>query len=133
MLRFIAVLILLTFHSAAFSQKNVLQPQTKRFRRPKLVVGIVIDQMRWDFLYRYYNRYATNGGFKRFLNEGYSCENALIPYTPTLTACGHTAIYTGSVPSIHGITGNAWYDNLLKRSVYCTEDKTVKGLAPPVR
>ncbi len=84
--------------------------------------------MRWDYLYRYYDRYAANGGFKRFLNQGYSCENTLIPYTPTITACGHTAIYTGSVPSIHGITGNAWYDNLLKRTVYCTEDKTVKGV-----
>lgn len=96
--------------------------------RPKLVVGIVIDQMRWDYLYRYYERYAATGGFKRFLNQGYSCENTLIPYIPTITACGHTAIYSGSVPSIHGITGNGWYDKLLRRSVYCTEDKTVKGV-----
>jgi predicted AlkP superfamily pyrophosphatase or phosphodiesterase len=93
--------------------------------RPKLVVGIVIDQMRWDYLYRYYNRYESNGGFKRMLNQGFSCENTLIPYAPTITACGHSCIFTGSVPAINGITGNLWWDNQQMRSVYCVEDKTV--------
>ncbi|MEJ8820130.1 alkaline phosphatase PafA [Lacibacter sp. H407] len=95
-------------------------------QRPKLVVGIMVDQMRWDYLYRFYDRYAANGGFKRMLNQGMSCENAFINYAPTVTACGHTSVYTGSVPAVHGITGNAWYDNELKRIVYCSEDKTVK-------
>ena len=93
--------------------------------RPKLVVGIVIDQMRWDYLYRYYERYANNGGFKRLLNEGFSCENTFIPYTPTVTACGHSCIYTGSVPAINGITGNLWWDREQMRTVYCTEDGSV--------
>lgn len=92
--------------------------------RPKLVVGLVVDQMRWDYLYRYYNRY-TNGGFKRLINEGFSVENTFIPYTPTYTACGHTCIYTGSVPAIHGIIGNDWYNEETKKNVYCTEDSTV--------
>lgn len=92
--------------------------------RPKLVVGLVVDQMRWDYLYRYYNRY-TNGGFKRLVNEGFSVENTFIPYTPTYTACGHTCIYTGSVPAVHGIIGNDWYDPETKKNVYCTEDSTV--------
>jgi predicted AlkP superfamily pyrophosphatase or phosphodiesterase len=92
--------------------------------RPKLVVGFVVDQMRWDFLYRYANRFG-NTGFKRLLREGFSCENTMIPYAPTVTACGHTCIYTGSVPAIHGITGNAWWDNQLNREVYCSEDKSV--------
>ena len=95
-------------------------------QRPKLVVGITIDQMRWDYLYRYYDRYAANGGFKRMLNQGFSCENTLIPYTPTITAPGHTCIYTGSVPAIHGIAGNFWWDVAEQRNVYCTEDKTVQ-------
>lgn len=99
--------------------------------RPKLVVGIVVDQMRWDFLYRYYDRYKSNGGFRRMLDKGFSCENTFIPYTPTVTACGHACVYTGSVPSVHGITGNAWYDRLQKRSVYCTEDTTVKTVGAP--
>lgn len=91
--------------------------------RPKLVVGLVVDQMRWDYLYRYQDRYCE-GGFKRLLNEGFSYENCRIPYIPSVTAIGHTSIYTGSVPSIHGIAGN----NFMKdgKKTYCTEDNTVK-------
>ncbi|WP_025144638.1 alkaline phosphatase PafA [Pedobacter jeongneungensis] len=108
--------------------KKTIQAQPKAFpaevARPKLVVGLVVDQMRWDYLYRYYNRY-TNGGFKRLINEGFSVENTFIPYTPTYTACGHTCIYTGSVPAVHGIIGNDWYDPETKKNVYCTEDSSV--------
>src|SRR5436190_12834236 len=88
-------------------------------QRPKLVVGIVVDQMRWDYLYRYYDRYAENGGFKRLINQGFSCDNTFIPYAPTVTGCGHSCIYTGSVPAINGITENFWWDNKLNRNVYC--------------
>lgn len=92
--------------------------------RPKLVVGIVVDQMRWDYLYRYFDRYQA-GGFKRMLNEGFTCENTLIPYIPTVTAAGHTCIYTGSVPSIHGIAGNDFIVQATGKSMYCTDDSTV--------
>lgn len=98
---------------------------TQSVPRPKLVVGIVVDQMRWDYLYRYYNIYKANGGFKRLLNEGFSCENTFIPYTPTYTAVGHSTVYSGSVPAISGITGNDWYDRLYHKTVYCTDDSTV--------
>ncbi len=98
---------------------------SQALQRPKLVVGIVVDQMRWDYLYRFYDRYSESGGFKRLLKNGFSCENNFIPYTPTVTACGHASIYTGSVPAINGITGNFWYDNVAERTVYCTEDSTV--------
>jgi Type I phosphodiesterase / nucleotide pyrophosphatase len=94
-------------------------------QRPKLVVGIVVDQMRWDYLYRYYARYDAKGGFKRILKNGFTCENTMIPYTPTVTASGHSCIYTGTVPAISGITGNAWWDRQQMRTVYCTEDKSV--------
>ncbi len=89
---------------------------------PKLVVGIVIDQMRWDYLYRYEKHYGE-GGFKRLLNEGFSCENTQLPYVPSVTAIGHTCIYTGSVPSIHGIAGNNFIKNGEK--TYCTDDDSV--------
>ena len=102
------------------------QGNSETLKRPKLVVGIVVDQMRWDYLYRYYDRYAANGGFKRLLNQGYSCENTLIPYIPTYTACGHAGIYTGSVPAINGITGNAWWDNWQDKTIYCVQDDSVK-------
>jgi predicted AlkP superfamily pyrophosphatase or phosphodiesterase len=103
------------------------QPGSSSIVRPKLVVGIVVDQMRWDFLYRYYNRYG-DGGFKRMLKEGFSCENTYINYLPSYTAVGHTCIYTGSVPSISGISGNDWVDQLSGAHVYCTEDSTVQSV-----
>ena len=100
--------------------------------RPKLVVGIVVDQMRWDYLYRYSARYAA-GGFRRLLNEGFSCEDVYISHLPSYTAVGHSTIFTGSVPSIHGITGNDWIDQATGKDVYCVEDSTaqpVGGTAP---
>src|SRR6185312_9812387 len=86
--------------------------------RPKLVVGIVVDQMRWDYLYRYYDRYGQSG-FKRLMNEGFSCENTFINYLPSYTAVGHSTIFTGSVPAIDGITGNDWIDQITGRKWYC--------------
>jgi predicted AlkP superfamily pyrophosphatase or phosphodiesterase len=95
--------------------------------RPRLVVGIVVDQMRWDYLYRFYDRYGE-GGFKRLLNEGFSCENTLINYLPSYTAVGHACIFTGSVPSVNGIVGNNWIDQFSGADTYCTEDSTVQSV-----
>lgn len=95
--------------------------------KPKLVVGLVIDQMRWDYLYRFKDLY-TEGGFKRLLSQGNSCDNTMIPYVPTYTAVGHTCIYTGSVPAIDGIIGNNWYERSANATVYCTDDSTVSGV-----
>lgn len=97
----------------------------KTLERPKLVVGLVVDQMRWDYLYRYYDKYQE-GGFKRLINQGYSLNNVMIPYVPTVTAIGHASIYTGSVPSIHGIAGNDWTDKATGKSIYCTADASVE-------
>jgi predicted AlkP superfamily pyrophosphatase or phosphodiesterase len=123
-----AALLFLFINS--FSQPTVSSGTNKQssLPRPKLVVGIVVDQMRWDYLYRYYDRYAEDGGFKTLLKQGFACENTLVPYTPTVTACGHTCIYTGSVPAIHGITGNDWWDYNLNALEYCTADSSVKTL-----
>ena len=98
--------------------------ETKTTAHPKLVVGLVIDQMRWDYLYRYYDLYSPNG-FRRLLDKGFSCENTFVPYVPTYTGPGHTCIYTGSVPAIHGIIANDWYDVNTGKNVYCTDDSTV--------
>jgi predicted AlkP superfamily pyrophosphatase or phosphodiesterase len=97
---------------------------TPALPRPKLVVGLVVDQMRWDYLYRYYDRYQS-GGFKRMLNEGFTCENTNIDYIPTVTAAGHTCVYTGSVPALHGIAGNDFIIQATGKSMYCTDDSTV--------
>jgi predicted AlkP superfamily pyrophosphatase or phosphodiesterase len=102
-------------------------PYTKSQNKPKLVVGIVVDQMRYDYLYRFEKHY-TNGGFKRLLSEGFEFTNAQYNYVPTYTAPGHTSIYTGTTPSIHGIIGNNWFDKKSNKSVYCTDDETVKNV-----
>jgi predicted AlkP superfamily pyrophosphatase or phosphodiesterase len=94
-------------------------------KRPKLVVGLMVDQMRWDFLYRYYDRY-TDAGFKRLIQQGFSAENTMIPYAQTVTAAGHACVYTGSIPAVNGIMGNEWYDKQLRKEVYCVEDESVK-------
>ncbi|PTT75981.1 MULTISPECIES: alkaline phosphatase PafA [unclassified Chryseobacterium] len=104
---------------------NAQKNKNSQLERPKLVVGLVVDQMRWDYLYRFYNKYG-NEGFKRLLNTGYSLNNIHIPYVPTVTALGHTCIYTGSVPAIHGIAGNDWTDKETGQNVYCTTDESVK-------
>ena len=92
------------------------------FRRPKLVVGVVVDQMRWDYLYRYQERFGDNG-FKRLMREGFNCENTMLNYIPAVTAIGHTSIYTGSVPAIHGIAGNDFHID--DKQTYCTDDAAV--------
>jgi predicted AlkP superfamily pyrophosphatase or phosphodiesterase len=120
-----AAFALITQVSIAQKKGNkTLTKTTNGINRPKIIIGLVIDQMRWDYLYRYSDRYST-GGFKRLVNEGFSAENTLIPYTPTITACGHSSIYTGTTPAINGIVGNDWYDAQLKRNMYCAEDTTV--------
>lgn len=93
--------------------------------RPKLVVGIVVDQMRYDYLYRYQADYGT-GGFRRLLREGLSCENTHYNYVPTFTAPGHSAIYTGTYPAINGIIANEWFDREWGRHRYVTTDTTVQ-------
>lgn len=108
--------------SVALAVPGIAQPA-----RPKLVVGLMVDQMRWDYLYRFADRYG-NDGFKRLLNDGFSCENTIINYIPTYTAIGHSSVYTGSVPSIHGIAGNDWIIQATGESMYCTQDNNVQGV-----
>lgn len=93
--------------------------------RPKLVVGLVVDQMRWDYLY-FYNQEYGNGGLKRLLNEGFSCENQQIDYIPTVTAVGHSAIFTGAGPALSGIAGNHF--TLNDKMVYACTDTTVQSV-----
>ena len=123
MMKKIKVISFLSMALLGCGTASAQQSNAAAIERPKLVVGIVVDQMRWDYLYRYQKRY-TDGGFKRLLGEGFSCENTMTPYVPSVTAIGHTCIYTGSVPSIHGIAGN----NFVKdgKKVYCTDDDSVK-------
>lgn len=95
--------------------------------RPKIVVCLVVDQMRWDYLYRFHDRYR-DGGFKRLLEDGFSCDQTLISYAPTITGCGHASIFTGATPAVHGIVGNDWPDFEKGYSVNCVGDENVSSV-----
>ncbi|QMW00238.1 alkaline phosphatase PafA [Spirosoma foliorum] len=92
--------------------------------KPKLVVGIVVDQMRYDYLYRYYSKFGT-GGFRRLMDQGFNARNNHYHYAATYTGPGHAAIYTGSAPALNGIVGNDFYERNIGRLLYCAEDTTV--------
>ncbi|MBV7441236.1 alkaline phosphatase family protein [Weeksellaceae bacterium TAE3-ERU29] len=95
--------------------------------KPKLIVGIVVDQMRPDYLYRYYDDYGDNG-FKRLMKEGFNFKNTNYNYMPTYTAPGHSSIYTGTTPAIHGIVGNSWFNKGENKNVYCTYDERMNAV-----
>lgn len=106
---------------AAFGIISAVSAQQK----PKLVVGIVVDQMKMEYLYRFSDDFSANG-FKRLMNNGYTFHNMHYNYMPTYTAPGHASVYTGTTPSTHGIVGNEWFNKALGRVMYCTDDATVK-------
>jgi predicted AlkP superfamily pyrophosphatase or phosphodiesterase len=128
MLRYIFCFITL---SSAIAQPSADQ-------KPKLVVGIVVDQMRQDYLYRFAPKFG-NGGFKRLMNDGFMMRNAHYNYVPTVTGPGHASIYTGTTPAVHGVIGNDWYEKESKKVVNCVSDenqqivgvvKTGGGISP---
>ncbi len=115
--------IILFLAAFTYSQaETTKQPNDQTTKRPKIIVGLVVDQMRWDYLYFYENQYCQDG-IRRLLNEGFSCENNMINYIPTVTAIGHASIYTGTGPALHGIAGNNFYED--GKRIYCCEDKSV--------
>jgi len=113
--------------SISQTQKPVAKPT-----KPKLVVGIVIDQMRYDYIYRFWDKYG-NDGFKKLVNEGFFCKNTNYNYVPTYTGPGHAAIYTGTTPAVNGIIANDWFDKLSNRNMYCSEDNKVVGVGTTAR
>ncbi len=128
------ILLLLLFFVSLTSCKAQNTVQTKNessdiveSRRPKLVVGIVVDQMRYDYLTRFMDRYSE-GGFKRMIREGFNCKNNHYNYIPTYTGPGHASVYTGATPRYHGVIANDWYDKENKRTVYCAGDDTVQSV-----
>lgn len=109
------------------SWNALAQTPEKPVTQPKLVVGIVVDQMRQEYLYRFESRFGQNG-FKRLMYEGFMLKNAHYNYVPTETGPGHASIYTGATPAVHGIIANDWYDRALKKDVNCVNDTTRKAV-----
>ncbi|GAB2551449.1 alkaline phosphatase PafA [Rufibacter soli] len=116
-------MVLLLATSPGMAQKKKSRNATPE--KPKLVIGIVVDQMRYDYLYRFWDKF-TNDGFKRLVNQGFNFQNNHYNYVPTYTGPGHASIYTGTTPAVHGIIGNDWYNRTTGRNLYCAEDQTVK-------
>ncbi|MDY8134505.1 alkaline phosphatase PafA [Aquimarina sp. 2201CG5-10] len=117
------LIIILIIVSIPCKSQEVNKPNTS----PKLVVGIIVDQMRYDYITRFYDRFS-NGGFKRMIREGYNCKNNHFNYVPTFTGPGHASVFTGTTPQNHGVISNNWYNKFEEKIVYCASDTSVKAV-----
>ncbi|MBP9602085.1 MAG: alkaline phosphatase family protein [Lutibacter sp.] len=131
---FISILSLfLTQCIAIKSKSTTIQPKAATVTsvntnsKSKLIIGVVVDQMRYDYLTKFHTKYG-DGGFKKLMSQGYNLENVHYNYIPTYTAVGHTSIYTGTTPTNHGIVSNNWYDKYEKKSIYCVDDDNFKTI-----
>ncbi|WP_394758987.1 alkaline phosphatase PafA [Flavobacterium sp.] len=120
----ILLLLIISLSTSTQAQKTQKEVQTQR---PKLVIGIVVDQMKMEYLYRFYDDFSSNG-FKRLMNNGYTFQNMHYNYMPTYTAPGHASIYTGTTPAMHGIVSNEWFSRSSGKDIYCTDDESVKTI-----
>jgi predicted AlkP superfamily pyrophosphatase or phosphodiesterase len=115
---FFLIYLLSTLFTTVYSQN---------IKRPKLIVGIVIDQMRYEYLY-HYNQFYGKDGFKRLMSEGTNFTFAHHNCDLTSTGPGHASIYTGTTPYYHGIIGNTFYDRFLRKPVNCVIDSDVSSV-----
>lgn len=115
--------LLITFCFLIVASKSFSQQS----KSPKLVVGIVIDQMCYEYLYRYYDKFCDNG-FRKLMVEGTNCRNTQYNYVPTYTGPGHASIYTGTTPSNHGIVANDWFESESGNLINCVDDKSVSSV-----
>src|ERR1700691_3298180 len=93
--------------------------------RPKLVVVLVVDQMRADYIDKFLGQW--NGGLRRLVEEGAWFRDAAYPYAATETCVGHSTISTGAFPATHGMVANAWWDRETQKMVTCTADPNAKN------
>lgn len=119
MKKLISIFILISFFSISVKGQNL--------NSVKLIVGVVIDQMRFNDLYRYYPYYGENG-FKKLIKEGTNFTFAHYNYEVTNTGPGHASIYTGTTPYYHGIINNDFYHRSLGKNIYCVDDSEVSSV-----
>jgi hypothetical protein len=113
-------MFVLLFIACEIEPQNVNTEQRAHYESPDLVIGIIVDQMRPDFIYKYWNHYGDDG-FKRLVNDGFTFRNTYFRHMPTSTGPGHAAQYTGATPSVHGLIGNSWYVRELDRNINVIE------------
>lgn len=118
-LNILSICLLLT----SFSVNSLTaQPNKSReFNTPKLVVVLSVDQMRTDYLTRYWNKFQA-GGFKRLVTEGAVCSNAQLDLHVQKISTGTATLFTGVYPAAHGIVNDTWYDRLKKKEINCISD-----------
>src|SRR5208337_270634 len=111
------------FTAMAFGAQAPKKPAARAFAHPahpKLVVMIVVDQMRGDYVDKFRGQWT--GGLKRLVEEGAWFRDAAFPYAATETCVGHATISTGAFPATHGMIANEWWDRDAQKKVACTED-----------
>lgn len=111
-----ASLFFIILFNFSYSQNN---------EKPKLVVAIVVEQLRYDFIAKYWDKYSDNG-FKKLINEGTFCKNSQYEYLNINSASGYATIACGSYPSQHGIINSTWFDRVLNVEKYCVNDENYK-------
>lgn len=121
------LILFLIISTTLFAQRKKKTTVTEQTTKPQLVVGIVVDQMRFDYLTRFWNHYGE-GGFKRLVNQGFNCKNHHFNYAPTSTGPGHASVYTGTTPEMHGIIGNDWFDKVSEEEVYVAFDENYNSV-----
>src|SRR6202048_4544887 len=107
--------------------KSLAVKSHKISSRPKLIVLLVVDQMRADYVEKFRSQWT--GGLKRLREEGACFRDAAYPYAATETCAGHATISTGALPATHGMVANSWWDREQQKSVTCTADTKVKNVA----
>jgi len=117
------ILVLLIFAFVKMSGQGAYLPPDK----PKLVIGIVVEELKYDQLEKFRDRLGENG-IKRLINEGTYFKNASYEYMLTQSAPGHATIATGAEPSYHGITSDEWYVPLKNELINCTHDVNVNSV-----
>ena len=123
----VLTLLFLQNLSAQEAEGNGFDPSLDLRAQPKLVVGVVVDQMRYDYITRFWDHFGE-GGIKKLVSEGFNLRNNHFNYIPTYTGPGHASVYTGSAPQTHGIVGNDWFNKFEEQSVYCVGDPSVQSV-----
>lgn len=116
------LLALLSINTIAFNQDRNIPPE-----KPKLVVGIVISEMRYDYLNRYWENFGENG-FKKLFSTGTVFKNAHHDYLLAESGPGYASIATGAYPDVHGVVSNYWYEELKDKVNSCIEDDKARTI-----
>lgn len=122
-----SLILLSVIITGGCSDNTSINPPQENVENPRLIVTIVVDQMRYNYLNKFQGDFDDDG-FNKLRHDGFSFSNTHHSYFPTVTGVGHASIFTGATPSVHGIVANNWYDRKRDRNMYCVADGSVRGV-----